>query len=83
MGERGSSENLFLLDGRKDKENCPPTTLVAERPTQPPRSQRSRPFGKRYEKVTELVYWTLFEKIVCNIAENYFKNFFNNSRFPN
>ena len=32
MEERGSSQNLFLLDEEEDKENSPPTTPVSERP---------------------------------------------------
>ena len=38
-----------------------PTTPVSERPTEPPRLQRSRAFGARIENVPDYVYRNLFE----------------------
>ena len=60
MGD-GSVENPIVLDEEEDKENAPPpTTPEAVRPTEPPRLQRSRPFGARIEKVPDYVLRTLF-----------------------
>ena len=56
MGD-GSVENPIVLE---DKENAP-TTPVSERPTEPPRLQRSRAFGARIENVPDYVYRNLFE----------------------
>ena len=61
MGD-GSVENPIVLDEEQDKENAPPTTPVSERPTEPPRLLRSRPFGARIENVPEYVYSYLFNK---------------------
>ena len=58
MGD-GSVENPIVLDEGEDKENAP-TTPVSERPTEPPRLLRSRPFGTRLENVPDSVYRTLF-----------------------
>ena len=41
MGD-GSVEIPIVLDEEQDKENAPPTTPESERPTEPPRLQRSR-----------------------------------------
>ena len=60
MGD-GSVENPILLDEEQDKENAPPTTPVSERPTEPPRLQRSRAFGARIENVPDYVYRNLFQ----------------------
>ena len=61
MGE-GSVENPIALDEEEDKENAPPpTTPESARPTEPPRLQRSRPFGTRIEKVPDYVYRNLFQ----------------------
>ena len=60
MGD-GSVENPIVLDEEEeDKENAP-TTPVSERPTEPPRLQRSRAFGARIENVPDYVYRNLFE----------------------
>ena len=60
MGKGGSSENPIVLD-EEDNENSSPTTPVSERPTEPPRLLKSRPFRGRIENVKEFVYRTLFE----------------------
>ena len=61
MGD-GSVENPIVLDEEEeDKENAAPTTPVSERPTEPPRLLRSRPFGARIENVPDYVYRNLFE----------------------
>ena len=57
MGD-GSVENPIVLDEEKDKENAP-TTPVSERPTEPPRLQRSRDFGARIENVPDYVFRNL------------------------
>ena len=43
----GSAENPIVLDEEQDKENFPPAPSTTEsvRPTEPPRLQRSCPFG--------------------------------------
>ena len=60
MGD-GSIENPILLDEEQDKENAPPTTPVSERPTEPPRLQRSRAFRARIENVPDYVFRNLFQ----------------------
>ena len=57
----GSVENPILLDEEEDKENSPPSTLESIRPTEPPRLQRSHPFGTRIENVPDYVYRNLFQ----------------------
>ena len=58
----GSVENPIVLDEEEDKENAPPpTTPESVRPTEPPRPQRSRPFGARIENVPGYVYRNLFQ----------------------
>ena len=57
----GSTENPLVLDEEQDKENSPPSTLKSVRPTEPPRLQRSRPFGTRIENVPDYVYRNLFQ----------------------
>ena len=42
---KGSVENPIVLDEEDEKENSPPSTPESERPTEPPRLMRSRPFG--------------------------------------
>ena len=59
MGD-GSVQNPIVLDEEEDKKNAP-TTPVSERPTEPPRLMRSRPFGARIENVPDYVYRNLFE----------------------
>ena len=56
-------ENPIVLDEEPDKENCPPTPSTPEsvRPTEPPRLQRSPPFGARIENVPDYVYRKLFQ----------------------
>ena len=64
MGE-GSVENPIVLDEEEDKENAPlPSTPEFVRPTDPPRLQRSRPFGTRIENVPDYVYRNLFQKVL-------------------
>ena len=58
MGDR-SVENPIMLEEEEDKENAP-TTPESVRPTEPPRLQRSRPFGARIENVPDYVYRNLF-----------------------
>ena len=59
--EGSSSANPIIVDDEEDKENSAPTTTPeSERPTEPPRLLRSRPFGTRLENVPESVYRTLF-----------------------
>ena len=68
LSMEGSVENPIVLDEEEDKENSPPapSTPDSVRPTEPPRLQRSRPFGTRVEKVPDYVYGNLFQKkIVC------------------
>ena len=60
MGD-GSVENPILLDEQEDKENAAPTAPESARPTEPPRLQRSRPFGTRIEIVPDYVYRKLFQ----------------------
>ena len=61
MGD-GSVENPIVLDEEEDKENPPPpTTPESVRPTEPPRLQRSHPFGTRIENVPDYVYRSLFQ----------------------
>ena len=59
MGD-GSVENPIMLEEEEDKENAP-TTPESVRPTEPPRLQRSRPFGARIENVPDYVYRNLFQ----------------------
>ena len=61
---RGSAENPNLLDEEEDKENCPPTTPVSERPTHTSAYLRSRPFGTRIEVVVVYVYGNLFQYVL-------------------
>ena len=53
----GSLENPIVLDEEEDKENSPPAPSTPEyvRPTEPPRLQRSRPFGTGIENVPDYV----------------------------
>ena len=58
----GSVENPIVLDEEEHKENAPaPSTPESVRPTDPPRLQRSRPFGTRMENVPYYVYRNLFQ----------------------
>ena len=60
--EGSTAANPIIVDDEEGKENSAPTTLTpeSERPTEPPRLLRSRPFGTRLENVPEPVYTTLF-----------------------
>ena len=53
--EGSTAANPIIVDDEEDKENSAPTTTTtttpeSERPTEPPRLLRSRPFGTRLEK---------------------------------
>ena len=62
LSMEGSVENPIVLDEEEDKENAPvPSLPETVRPTDPPRLQRSRPFGTRIENVPEYVYRNLFK----------------------
>ena len=58
----GSAENPILLHKGEDKENCPPTAPVSERPTRPPASLKIRPFGTRMKNVPDYVYRNFLQK---------------------
>ena len=60
--EGSNAANPIIVDDEEDKENSAPTTSTpeSERPTEPPRLLRSRPFGTRLENVPESVYRTVF-----------------------
>ena len=60
--EGSTAADPIIVDDEEDKENSAPTTRTpeSERPTEPPRLLRSRPFGTRPENVSESVYRTLF-----------------------
>ena len=57
-----TAANPIIVDDEEDKENSAPTatTPESERPTEPPRLLRSRPFGTRLENVPDSVYRILF-----------------------
>ena len=57
----GSVGNPIVLDEEADKEHSPPSTPESVTPTEPPRLQRSRPFGTGIENVPELFYRNLFQ----------------------
>ena len=62
LSMEGSVENPIVLDEEEDKENAPPpSTPESVRPTDPPRLQRSCPFGTRIENVPDYVYRNLFQ----------------------
>ena len=60
--EGSTATNPIIVDDEEDKENSAPTTTTpeSERPTEPPRLLRSRPFGTRLKNVPDSVYRTLF-----------------------
>ena len=62
--EGSTAANPIIVDDEEDNKNSAPTTRTttpeSERPTEPPRLLRSRPFGTRLENVPESVYRTLF-----------------------
>ena len=57
-----SAANPIIVDDEEDKEISAPTTTTAEseRPAEPPKKFRSRPFGTRLEKGPDFVYRILF-----------------------
>ena len=58
-----TATNPLIVDDEEDKENSAPTTTTtpqSERPIEPPRLLRSRPFGTRLKNVPDSVYRTLF-----------------------
>ena len=59
----GSVENPIVLGEEEDKENSPPVPSTPEsvRLTEPPRLQKSRPFGTRIENVPDYVHRNLFQ----------------------
>ena len=57
----GSAENPIVLDEEQGKEKFPPSTPEFVRAPEPPRLQRSRPFGARIESVPDSVYRNLFQ----------------------
>ena len=57
----GSVENPIVLGEEQDKENAASLTPESFRPTEPPRLQRSRPFGARRENVPDYVFRNLFQ----------------------
>ena len=63
LSMEGSVENPIALDEEEDKENVPPPPSTPEsvRPTEPPRLQRSFPFGTGIENVPDYVYRNLFK----------------------
>ena len=62
LSMEGSVENRIVLDEEEDKENAPPpSTPESVRPTDPPRLQRSCPFGTRTEIVPDYLYRNLFQ----------------------
>ena len=61
--EGSTGANPIIVDDEEDKENSAPTTTTtpeSERPTEPPRLMKSRPFGTRLENVLDSVNRTLF-----------------------
>ena len=59
-----SVENHIVLDEEEDKENASPSTLVSERPTEPPRLLRSLAFGEGVENIPDYVYRNLFQHVI-------------------
>ena len=58
-----TAANPIIVDDEEDKEKSAPrttTTPESERPTEPPRILRTRPFGILVENVPDSVYRTLF-----------------------
>ena len=57
--EGSTTANAIIVDDKEEKENSAPTTTTttpeSERPTEPPRLLRSRPFETRLENVPESV----------------------------
>ena len=65
LSMEGPVDNPIVLDEEEDKENAPPpSTPESVKPTDPPRLQRSRPFGTRIETVPDYVYGNLFQNVL-------------------
>ena len=60
--EGSTAANPIKVDDEEDKETSAPTTTTpeSERPTEPPRFLRSRPFETQLENLPESQYRTLF-----------------------
>ena len=62
--EGSTAANPIIVDDEEDKKNSAPTTTTTtpepERPTEPPRLLRSRPFGTRQENRPDSLYRTIF-----------------------
>ena len=81
--EGSTPANPITVDDEEDKGNSALTTSTpeSERPIEPPRLLRSRPFGTRLENVPEYVYRNLFVKfcigyIVCVLCIKVIEFFF-------
>ena len=63
LSKEGSVENPTVLDEEDDRESAPPPPSTPESvtPTEPPRLQRSRPFGAGIENVPDYVFRNLFQ----------------------
>ena len=73
LSMEGSVENPTVLDEKEDKEDAPPpSTSESVRPKDPPRLQRSCPFGTRMENVPDYVYRNCSNKYyrVCVLIWN-------------
>ena len=71
--QKGSTgANPIIVGDEEDKENSAPTTTTttpeSESPTEPNRLLSSRPFGTRLENVPDLVYRTLFRKMLYSFV---------------
>ena len=66
--EGSTAANPRIVDDEEDKENSAPTTTTpeTERPTEPTRLLKSRPFGTPLENVPDSVYMTVFRYFFCN-----------------
>ena len=62
LSMEGSVENPIVLDEEEDNENALPSTPESDRPTEPPRLQRSRAYRARIENVPDYVLRNLFQK---------------------
>ena len=62
LSKGGSAENPIFLDEEEHKKNsAPTTTLVSERPPEPPRLLRSGAFGAKIENVPDYLFRNLFQ----------------------
>ena len=64
--EISTAANPILVDDEEDEDISAPTTSTpeSERPTEPPRLLRSRPFGTHLEIVPKYVFRFLFREIL-------------------